>query len=174
MPFPTVARPPSSPPPRKDLRRFVRNCEADLAVCAHTGGHEAIPIEARLRRGLTSDLVDTHRSAAAGCIVPTVTGYQVAVRRRSRVHSPPGRGHIWLIRWCSFRYRPLRHGRQTYRRNLQRDIANGMVNLETKEPEYAFSLKSTLRFSTCSKGLPEDPSIGLGAPRCARLSNLRV
>lgn len=49
---------------RKQIRRFLRNCHADFAICEPTGGHEAILIEECLRSKLAVHRADTRRLKA--------------------------------------------------------------------------------------------------------------
>jgi transposase len=49
---------------RQEIRRFLRNCDADFAVCEPTGGHEAILIEECLRGGLAMHRADTRKLKA--------------------------------------------------------------------------------------------------------------
>ena len=48
----------------RDIRRFLRNCEADLVICEPTGGYETVLIEECLRRGLAVHRADTRRLKA--------------------------------------------------------------------------------------------------------------
>jgi transposase len=49
---------------RPAIRRFLRNCRADFAVCEPTGGHEAVLLEECLRLGLPVHRADTRRLKA--------------------------------------------------------------------------------------------------------------
>jgi len=49
---------------RTAIRRFLRNCHADFAVCEPTGGHEAVLLEECLRLGLPAHRVDTRKLKA--------------------------------------------------------------------------------------------------------------
>jgi transposase len=49
---------------RTAIRRFLRNCQADLAVCEPTGGHEAVLLEECLRLDLPAHRVDTRKLKA--------------------------------------------------------------------------------------------------------------
>jgi transposase len=49
---------------RAAIRRFLRDCHADLAVCEPTGGHEAVLLEECLRRQLPAHRVDTRKLKA--------------------------------------------------------------------------------------------------------------
>lgn len=49
---------------RKAIRRFLKTCRADFAVCEPTGGYEAILIEECLRRELPVHRADTRRLKA--------------------------------------------------------------------------------------------------------------
>ncbi len=49
---------------RKDIRRFLRDCGADLAVCEPTGGYENILLDECLRRGLPIHRADTRKAKA--------------------------------------------------------------------------------------------------------------
>src|SRR5262249_12494352 len=46
---------------RQQIRRFLHDCDADLAVCEPTGGHGALLIEAGLRRQLGVHRADTRK-----------------------------------------------------------------------------------------------------------------
>jgi len=54
----------SIPNERKQIRRFLRNCNADFAVCEPTGGYEAILIEECLRCELAVHRADTRKLKA--------------------------------------------------------------------------------------------------------------
>jgi transposase len=49
---------------RTAIRRFLRNCHADFAVCEPTGGHETILLEECLRLELPAHRVDTRKLKA--------------------------------------------------------------------------------------------------------------
>lgn len=49
---------------RTAIRRFLRNCRADFAVCEPTGGHETILLEECLRLELPAHRVDTRKLKA--------------------------------------------------------------------------------------------------------------
>lgn len=49
---------------RTTIRRFLRNCHADFAVCEPTGGHETILLEECLRLRLPAHRVDTRKLKA--------------------------------------------------------------------------------------------------------------
>lgn len=49
---------------RADIRRFLRTCHADFAVCEPTGGHETILLEECLRLGLPAHRVETRKLKA--------------------------------------------------------------------------------------------------------------
>lgn len=49
---------------RTAIRRFLRNCHADFAVCEPTGGHETILLEECLRLRLPAHRVDTRKLKA--------------------------------------------------------------------------------------------------------------
>lgn len=49
---------------RAAIRRFLRDCHADLAVCEPTGGHEAVLLEECLRRQLPAHRADTRKLKA--------------------------------------------------------------------------------------------------------------
>lgn len=49
---------------RKDIRRFLRDSDADLAVCEPTGGYENILLDECLRRGLPIHRADTRKAKA--------------------------------------------------------------------------------------------------------------
>lgn len=49
---------------RKEIRRFLRTCEADFAVCEPTGGYEIVLLEECLRRKLAVHRADTRRLKA--------------------------------------------------------------------------------------------------------------
>ena len=49
---------------RGAIRRFLRNCHADFAVCEPTGGHETILLEECLRLELPAHRVDTRKLKA--------------------------------------------------------------------------------------------------------------
>ena len=46
------------------IRRFLRSCKADLAVCEPTGGHEILLLEECLRLGVPAHRVDTRKLKA--------------------------------------------------------------------------------------------------------------
>lgn len=52
------------PNQRQQIRRFLRNCDADLAVCEPTGGHEAVLLEECLRCQLAVHRADTRKLKA--------------------------------------------------------------------------------------------------------------
>lgn len=54
----------SIPNERKQIRRFLRNCDADFAICEPTGGYEAILIEECLRCELAVHRADTRKLKA--------------------------------------------------------------------------------------------------------------
>lgn len=49
---------------RTHIRRFLRHCDADFAVCEPTGGHETILLAECLRRGLAVHRADTRKLKA--------------------------------------------------------------------------------------------------------------
>lgn len=49
---------------RTDIRRYLRACDADFAVCEPTGGHEAVLLEECLRRKLAVHRADTRKLKA--------------------------------------------------------------------------------------------------------------
>jgi hypothetical protein len=49
---------------RSAIRRFLRTCRADFAVCEPTGGHEDLLLEECLRLGLPAHRVDTRKLKA--------------------------------------------------------------------------------------------------------------
>ena len=52
------------PNQRRQIRSFLRHCDAALAICEPTGGYEAILIEECLRRGLAVHRADTRKLKA--------------------------------------------------------------------------------------------------------------